>query len=112
MKTNVGVAPLTYTLDAHQTVHGIDTAAGGMTVGEVKHVIVTPVDGHGLSDQTALHELPKQKVPEDIRVGMKLRGKDPSGRPVQPIVKEIKDHTGLLNFNHPLAGKLSTSMSK
>ena len=36
---------------------------------------------------------------------MRLNGKDPSGRIVQPIVKEIKDHTVLLDFNHPLAGK-------
>ncbi len=76
-----------------------------MRVGEAKHVIVTPADGYGVRDLTALHELPKQKVPEDIKVGMKLRGKDPNGRIVQPIVKEIKDHTVLLDFNHPLAGK-------
>ena len=36
---------------------------------------------------------------------VKLRGKDPSGRTVQLIVKEIKDHAVLLDLNHPLAGK-------
>jgi FKBP-type peptidyl-prolyl cis-trans isomerase SlyD len=105
VETNVGKAPLTYTQGAHQIVHGVETAVEGMTVGEAKHVIVTPADGYGVRDLTALHELPKQKVPEDIKVGMKLRGKDPSGRIIQPIVKEIKDHTVLLDFNHPLAGK-------
>jgi FKBP-type peptidyl-prolyl cis-trans isomerase SlyD len=105
VETNVGEAPLTYTQGAHQIVRGIETAVEGMTVGEAKHVIVTPADGYGVKDLTALHELPKQKVPEDIKVGMRLRGKDPSGRIVQPIVKEIKDHTVLLDFNHPLAGK-------
>jgi FKBP-type peptidyl-prolyl cis-trans isomerase 2 len=101
----VGKAPVTYTQGAHQIVRGVETAVEGMLVGEAKHVIVTPENGYGVRDLTALHELPKQKVPEDIKVGMKLRGKDPSGRIVQPIVKEIKDHTVLLDFNHPLAGK-------
>ena len=105
VETNVGKAPLTYTQGAHQIVRGVETAVEGMKVGEAKHVIVTPADGYGVKDLTALHELPKQKVPEDIKVGMRLSGKDPSGRIVQPIVKEIKDHTVLLDFNHPLAGK-------
>jgi len=105
VETNVGKAPLTYTQGAHQIVRGVETAVEGMTVGEAKQVIVTPADGYGGRDLTALHELPKQKVPEDIKVGMKLRGTDSSGRILQPIVKEIKDHTVLLDFNHPLAGK-------
>jgi FKBP-type peptidyl-prolyl cis-trans isomerase SlyD len=105
VETNVGKAPLTYTQGAHQIVRGVETAVEGMTVGEAKQVIVTPADGYGVKDLTALHELPKQKVPEDIKVGMKLHGKDPSGRVVQPIVKEIKEHTVLLDFNHPLAGQ-------
>ena len=105
VETTVGKAPVTYTQGAHQIVRGVETAVEGMLVGEAKHVIVTPENGYGVRGLTALHELPKQKVPEDIKVGMKLRGKDPSGRIVQPIVKEIKDHTVLLDFNHPLAGK-------
>jgi FKBP-type peptidyl-prolyl cis-trans isomerase 2 len=105
VETNVGEGPLTYTQGAHQIVHGVETAVEGMTVGEAKHVIVTPADGYGVRDLTALRELPKRNVPEDIKVGMKLRGKDPSGRIIQPIVKEIKEHTVLLDFNHPLAGK-------
>jgi len=105
VETTVGKAPVTYTQGAHQIVRGVETAVEGMLVGEAKHVIVTPEDGYGVRDLTALHELPKQKVPEDIKVGMKLRGKDPNGRIVQPTVKEIKDHTVLLDFNHPLAGK-------
>jgi len=105
IETNVGKAPLTYTHGAHQIVRGIETAVEGMTVGEAKHVIVTPADGYGVRDLTGLHELPKQKVPEDIKVGMKLRGTDPSGRITEPIVTEIKYDTVLLDFNHPLAGK-------
>ena len=51
------------------------------------------------------HEVPKKNVPEDIKVGTLLHGKDSSGQVVRPIVKEIKNNTVLLDFNHPLAGK-------
>jgi FKBP-type peptidyl-prolyl cis-trans isomerase SlyD len=105
VESNVGNPPLTYTQGAHQIVRGVETAVEGMTVGEAKHVIVSPANGYGVRDLTALYELPKQKVPENIKVGMKLRGEDPKGHTVQPIVKEIKEHTVLLDFNHPLAGK-------
>lgn len=103
--TNVGKDPLTYTQGANQIIRGVETAVEGMTVGQAKHVIVAPADGYGAKDLTAFHEVPKNKVPEDIKVGTQLNGKDASGHVVRPIVKEIKDDTVLLDFNHPLAGK-------
>jgi FKBP-type peptidyl-prolyl cis-trans isomerase SlyD len=105
VNTNVGKAPLTYTQGANQIIRGVETAVEGMTVGEAKHVIVTPAEGYGAKDLTAFHEVPKKNVPEDIKVGTQLHGKDANGHVVRPIVKEIKDDTILLDFNHPLAGK-------
>jgi FKBP-type peptidyl-prolyl cis-trans isomerase SlyD len=96
---------LTFTQGAHQIIRGVETAVEGMTVGQAKQVIVTPADGYGSRDLTALHELPKHKVPEGIKIGTQLRGKDADGRVVQPVVKQITDNTVLLDFNHPLAGK-------
>ena len=105
VETNVGKAPLRYTQGAHQIIRGVETAVEGMTVGQAKHVIVTPTDGYGVRDLTRLQELPKEKVPQDIKVGTQLHGKDAGGRVVQPFVREINDNTVLLDFNHPLAGK-------
>lgn len=103
--TNVGKDPLTYTQGANQIVPGVESAVEGMTVGQAKHVVVTPSDGYGDRNPDAFHEVPKEKVPKDIRVGMQLHGKDTAGRDVRPIVTEIKDDTVLLDFNHPLVGK-------
>ena len=103
--TNVGKDPLTYTQGGKQLVAGVESALEGMTVGQAKHVIVAPSDGYGDRDPNALHEVPKEKVPKEVRVGTQLHGKDTSGRDVRPIVTEIKDETVLLDFNHPLAGK-------
>ena len=103
--TNVGKAPLTYTQGTNTIIRGVETAVEGMTVGQAKHVIVTPADGYGVRDLTKLHEVPKEKIPEGIQVGTQLHGKDASGQVIQPVVQEIKDNTVLLDFNHPLAGK-------
>src|SRR5215831_6037409 len=103
--TNVGKDPVTYTQGANQIIRGVESAVEGMTVGQAKHVILTPADGYGARDLTKLHEVPKQKLPDDIKVGTQLHGKDARGQVVQPIVKEIKDHSVVLDFNHPLAGK-------
>jgi FKBP-type peptidyl-prolyl cis-trans isomerase SlyD len=103
--TNVGKDPLTYTQGANQIVPGVESAVEGMVVGQEKHVVVPPSDGYGDRNPNALHEIPKERVPQDVQVGTRLQGKDTSGRDVQPIVTEIKDDTVLLDFNHPLAGR-------
>jgi FKBP-type peptidyl-prolyl cis-trans isomerase SlyD len=103
--TNVGKDPITYTQGAKQIIPGVERAVEGLTVGQAKHVVVAPSDGFGDRNPNAIQEIPKGKVPKDIQVGTRLRGKDSAGRDVRPIVREVKDDTVLLDFNHPLAGK-------
>ena len=103
--TNVGKAPLTYTQGANQIIPGVEAAVTGMEVGQAKQAVVPPTEGYGDLDPDAFHEVPKEKLPQEIRVGTQLHGKDSAGREIRPIVSEIKDETVLLDFNHPLAGK-------
>lgn len=103
--TNVGKDPLTYTQGANEIVPGVESALEGMAVGQAKHVVVAPSEGYGDRNPNALQEVPKKNVPQDIKVGTQLQGKDTAGREVRPIVTEIKEDTVLLDFNHPLAGK-------
>src|SRR5262245_49201384 len=103
--TNIGKAPLTYTQGANQIIRGIENAVEGMTVGEAKHVVVPPEDGYGPKDLTAVQEVPKKNVPEEVEVGTQLHGKDARGNAVRPIVQEIKDETVSLDFNDPFGDK-------
>jgi FKBP-type peptidyl-prolyl cis-trans isomerase SlyD len=103
--TNVGGDPLTYTQGAHQIIRGVESAVEGMEVGETKQAVVSPAEGYGDRDQNALHEIPKEKVPQEAKVGTQLHGKDSSGREIRPTVSAIKGETVVLDFNHPLAGK-------
>lgn len=103
--TNVGKDPLTYTHGANQIIRGVEAAVDGMELGQAKQAVVPPTEGYGERDPSAFHEVPKEKLPQNIAVGTQLHGKDSSGRDVRPIVSAIKDETVLLDFNHPLAGK-------
>lgn len=106
LESNVGKEPMTYTQGAHEIVPGLEAAMEGMKKGEHKHVIVAPADGYGPIDPQALREVKKDLIPAAAqKVGTQLQGQSADGTTAFPIVKEIKDETVVLDFNHPLAGK-------
>ncbi len=106
LDTNVGEEPLIYTQGAHQIVPGLESALAGMKAGESKQVTVAPGDAYGEVDERRIQEVPIEHIPPDARKpGIALQGKDPNGRMVRPIVKEVKEQVVVLDFNHPLAGK-------
>ena len=104
--SNVGKDPLTYTQGTQQIIPGLEAALEGMVIGQSKQVAVAPEKGYGAIDPKAFQEVPKEQIPaEALKVGVQLRGQDPSGRVVSPRIAEIKQDTVVLDFNHPLAGK-------
>lgn len=106
LESNVGKEPMTYTQGAHEIVPGLETAMEGMKKGERKHVVVTPTGGYGLIDPEAIREVKKELIPVAAqKVGAQLQGQAAGGLTAFPIVKEIKEETVVLDFNHPLAGK-------
>lgn len=106
LESNVGKEPMTYTQGAHEIVPGLEMAMEGMKKGERKHVIVAPADGYGPIDPQAFREVKKALIPAAAqKVGAQLQGQSAEGPTGFPIVKEIKEETVVLDFNHPLAGK-------
>lgn len=106
LESNVGKGPMTYTQGAHEIVPGLETAMEGMKKGERKLVVVTPADGYGPIDPQAIREVKKELIPAAAqKVGTQLQGQAADGSTAFPIVKEIKEETIVLDFNHPLAGK-------
>ncbi len=106
LDTNVGGEPLTFTQGSHQIIPGLESALVGMKKGDSKQVTVQPSEGYGEVDERGFQEVPLDQIPPEARkVGMQLQGKDPEGRVVRPIVKEVKEQVAVLDFNHPLAGK-------
>ena len=107
--TNVGKTPLIYRQGASGMIAGVESAVEGMGVGQTKQVVVSPKYGYGQRDPDAFHEIPKEKLPEDVQVGTQvgtqLLGNRAAGHNVRPTLATIKDETVLLDFNHPLAGR-------
>lgn len=104
--SNVGKQPLTFTQGSQQIIPGLERELVGLAKGDTKKVTVSPEDGYGKVDPKAFQEVEKEKIPAEAqKVGAQLQGKDASGRVFRTTVKEIKEKTVVLDFNHPLAGK-------
>ena len=105
--TNVGSDPLTYVHGSGQIIPGLEKGLDGMKIGESKEVTVKPEEGYGPVNPEAFMEIEKEKVPPDaLKVGAQLEGRDAQGRPVYARVVEVKEQAVVLDFNHPLAGKI------
>jgi FKBP-type peptidyl-prolyl cis-trans isomerase SlyD len=105
--TNVGGEPLKVTQGHHDVIPGLEKALEGMAPGEKKKVTVAPTEGYGAFDPKAFQEVDRKMVPTDAqKVGTQLEGTTNDGKKVYPRISEVKNETVVLDFNHPLAGKM------
>ena len=102
-----GKKPLEYVHGEGKLIPGLEKALEGLKVGEEKKVVVPPDQGYGQIDPKAVQEVDKSLMPKDppVAVGMMMEMTDPNGNTFPAKVKEIKDKTVMMDFNHPLAGK-------
>ena len=107
LDTNKGANPLVFVQGQRQIISGLERELVGMRPGEEKKVVVAPEDGgYGPVVPGAQQEVPKEAIPkEGLKVGTQLTARSGSGEARPVTVKEIKETTVVLDFNHPLAGK-------
>lgn len=104
--TSVGKEPLTYIQGAGQIVKGLERELNGLKVGDQKKVKVSPEEGYGAVNEKAFQEIPREKIPvEAQKAGAVLMTKSGDGRGMPIRIREVKDKTVVVDFNHPLAGK-------
>ena len=84
----------------------------GKEAGDKVSFTLEPKDGYGEIIAEAIVELPKNifmidgKIAEDILfVGNVIPMSDAEGHRMNGIVREVKDDTVKMDFNHPMAGK-------
>ncbi|MCX6799347.1 MAG: peptidylprolyl isomerase [Candidatus Diapherotrites archaeon] len=103
--------PYTFVVGATQwpdkAIDGFDEAVRGMKLNEEKTVTIPPEKAYGAYDEKKIVEIPKSNFsePEKLVVGMPVGV--PGGGP-QGEIKEIKDSTVVVDFNHKYAGKTLT----
>jgi len=76
-----------------------------MAVGESKTVTLSPEEGYGNVIAEMIQEVPKEFVPDTVKVGEMLTANTEQG-PFNVVVAEVKDDVVVLDGNHPMAGKV------
>ena len=104
--SNVGQEPLVFMYGKGQIIPGLEAGIQNMNVGEKADVLVKAADAYGEYNPEATQDVPKEQFAGiDLQEGMTLYGQGEGGQTVQVTVKEIKDESVVVDFNHPLAGK-------
>ena len=104
--SNVGGELLTFMIGKEQVIPGLEEKIAEMSMGDVGEISVPAEKAYGEYNDEALQEVPKEQFAGiELTQGMSLYGQSEDGGTVQVVVKEIKDDTVLVDYNHPLAGQ-------
>jgi FKBP-type peptidyl-prolyl cis-trans isomerase 2 len=101
---NEGREPLKATLGEGNLIKGFESGLIDMVVGDKKVVEISPSDAYGEYNNMMIQEVPKDKMPGEVTVGLHLEAQTDMG-PVQFVVREVKEESVILDANHPLAGQ-------
>lgn len=96
-----GQPPFSYIQGKQEIIPGLEKALAGLKAGDKKHVTIPAAEAYGLYDDKKKVEVPKDKVPPDVKVGTRLRSQ--SGQEAK--VLEVKEKSVVVDVNHPLADK-------
>lgn len=101
-----GKEPFQYTQGEGVLLPALEKELTGLKEGEHRDVKLPADKAFGKVHEEAVLEVPKTQLPEgNIEIGTILATQGPNGMPLRGTIKEIKDDSVVLDFNHPLAGK-------
>lgn len=102
--TSIAREPLEVKIGEGMVIPGFENGLLEMTVGEKKVLEIEKGEGYGDKNDYMIQEAPKDKVPQDVKLGDMLQATSPAG-PINFTVVEIKEDVVILDGNHPLAGE-------
>ncbi len=104
--------PLTFLVGLGQMIPGFENQLVGKDQGESYDITVSPAEGYGEIDPSAIVELPQDVFKVDgtidlnvMKVGNVVPMQDQNGNRLQGTVQQINESTVTVDFNHQLAGK-------
>jgi FKBP-type peptidyl-prolyl cis-trans isomerase SlyD len=99
--------PLVYLHGYEEIVPGLEKALEGKKAGDSLKVTVSPEDAYGEYNKDGVEEVPREDFPADMELeaGGVVTATDEDGDDVDFLVKEVREKTVVVDFNHPLAGK-------
>lgn len=98
--------PLTFTIGTDQVFTALEQAVIGMTVGEVKNVLIPAAEAYGPRLDANILKVKRDMFPaeRELRIGEKLRIEFSGGKERVLIILDANDQEVTLDGNHPLAG--------
>jgi len=109
IESNKGKTPFSYAHGQTQIIRGLEKGLEGMRVGEQKTITINPEDAYGPVNPNAIKEIPHDDIPpQNLKVGAGIVVRNSQGKKFRVRVREVKEKTVVLDFNHPLAGKTLT----
>jgi FKBP-type peptidyl-prolyl cis-trans isomerase SlyD len=84
----------------------VEKALEGKDVGETCRIRLEPDDGFGDYDADLVHVEPRDKFPDNVKVGMQFEGAgEESGDKIVYTVTDVAEGKVVVDGNHPLAGQ-------
>jgi len=103
--TSEGKDPLEFTVGNKEVIEGFEDAIIGLGIGDKVTTNIAPEKAYGMSRDELIMEVPKDNVPEGIKVGDMLQATNADGKQINVFVNEINETTAVVDANHPLSGK-------
>lgn len=108
-ETNIGQAPLEFTVGKGKVIKGFEKAVMGMSLGQTKTVTFKPVEGYGASDPALLWTLAANELPAGpLDLGREVALTRADGTAVDGRITKVEGDQVTVDGNHPLAGRSLT----
>lgn len=100
--------PAIFTVGDGNLLPGFEKALFGMSAGEEAEHAILPEDGFGQHNPGNVQEIPRADFADEIELepGLMLSFADAQKSELPGVVAEVHDDVVLVDFNHPLAGRI------
>jgi len=100
--------PLTFIMGDGTLVEGLELGLYGLKAGARQRLVLQPEQAFGLHDPGKRHQLARAEFPADMELepGVIVGFDTPAGEELPGTIVSLTDETVLVDFNHPLAGRV------
>lgn len=107
VETTDGRPPLYYKQGDSRVLPAFQRKLEGLKEGDVAEFTLEPEEAYGVYHPDAVMEIQKTEMPEcELRIGQVLQETLSDGSLKIGRVQEIRENSVVMNFNHPMAGKI------
>lgn len=106
LENNTDFHPISFLLGRNQVLEALEEEIAKLNEGDESDILITKDKAWQEYDENLIQELPKEQFAGiELKVGLELFGENEDGSTVRVVVKEIKNDTVVIDYNHPYAGK-------